>query len=202
MHAFKLLLYNSFITGLFSAVANLSLYEASEFDFKTSYGFGTVSVVNKTLNMRSLTHIIRIFVESCSDLGRALFKEKEVLNLTAHLHRDVLSRVKAGAWHHNVFLSYHRIEFLLVARFIYDLCFKLVLYSEMRLINRMTSINKARLNMCGKLDWKRKYVLSCCQNTVLKSSGNKDSMEYFLLFLFSMSMFSSLLIEFDFFNAL
>jgi len=70
------------------------------------------------------------------------------------------------------------------------------------MMNVMAYVNKTWLQSARKLNGKRKDVLTCGKNTMLKSSCKKYGVKDFYLLFFGNSVLSTLLLEFYFFYTL
>jgi hypothetical protein len=72
----------------------------------------------------------------------------------------------------------------------------------MRYIHRVTFVNETWLQSGGKLNGKRKHMLACRQNAILKGSCKKYGMEDFHFLFFDVRVLSTLLLVFDIFYSL
>ena len=70
------------------------------------------------------------------------------------------------------------------------------------MIHRMTLVNETWLQIGGKLNGKRKHMLACRQNAILKGSCKKYGMEDFHFLFFDVRVLTTLLLEFDLFYSL
>jgi len=63
----------------------------------------------------------------------------------------------------------------------------------------MTLVNETRLQIGGKLNGKRKHMLACRQNAILKGSCKKYGMKDFHFLFFDVRVLTTLLLEFNLF---
>ncbi len=192
-------LIETFLIAELSIFTCISFQQSPEFDLKASYCFQAFCIINKTFNMGSLSHIVRILIENSSYWGHSFVKEKEILDLWRRFHRYFQSGINAWARHHYICFGHHRIKFLLTYRVVHYLSFKLILDSEMRLIKGVASKHEAWLYCGWKLNGKWKDMLTCRQKTLLESCHIKYIVKNLSFSFFCMGVLPSLYIELNLF---
>jgi hypothetical protein len=90
---------------------------------------------------------------------------------------------------------------MVIARLIFDACLKFVLNSEVSFVMIMSSVVEAWLQSVWKLNSKRKDVIARWDYAILKAAANEGHMQYLVLLLLSMRVFSPLFLEFYFLHS-